>query len=201
MTVSPAEVRIGENVYLNKSNFAESQLHKYADALESVFGELRGWRKRALEGGITVALAGPKEFRGTAAGTYRSREDVLYVRATPTVFKRAKGTYGSADYILVHEIGHRFDYKFKTPEDFDREFWHTTNYSTKENLSGSTEAFAELFALSNFGMLPGDVGREGIGGKWDLQKLERFDLLMAEYAWKAVARLPIPPHLLKFRGQ
>lgn len=145
--IVPAEVQAGSTTYVNAVGFDQKKLGQYVTAIEAVLASVRGWRRKALTGGVRVVLAGPKEFRGTATGTYRSSEDTLYIRATPNVLKRAGGTYGSVDFIVVHELGHRFERKGRVPVDFDQPEWITTPYSRKEG-----EGFAELFALSNFGM-------------------------------------------------
>lgn len=161
--VVPKEVRVGSNTYKNLSGFEEKELLNYAKALEQVLDTLKGWRKKALSGGLVVALAGPKEFRGTSSGKYKSSEDVLYVRATPTILKRSSGTYASFEYIIVHELGHRYEYKNPINEDFDRPEWYTSPYSKNEG-----EAFAELFAISNF----------ELKGPWSKDTLDRFEASM-----------------------
>lgn len=159
----PKEVKVGSNTYLNLSGFTDKQLDGYIKVLEKVFDELNGWRKKALAGGLKIALAGPKEFHGTASGKYKSAEDTLYVRATPQVLKRGAGTYGSFDYIIVHELGHRYEYKHKVGTNFDKVEWKTSRYSQTEG-----EAFAELFAISNF----------DLKGPWRDEVVTKFNELM-----------------------
>jgi len=162
-----AEYQIGSNTYLNKVGMSKDNLIKYATRLDSLFNGLSGWRKKALSGGLTVALAPPKYFHGTASGKYRSSEDTLYVRAIPKVLQRSGGTYGSVDYILIHELGHRYEYLHKLPLDFDKPEWWTSRYSMTESMSGS-ESFAELFAIGHFNLT----------GPWGQSKVERFEKLM-----------------------
>ena len=162
-----SDYKIGSNTYLNKVGMSEDNLIKYATRLDALFGSLSGWRKKALSGGLTVALAPPKYFHGTASGKYRSSEDTLYVRAIPKVLQRSGGSYGSIDYILIHELGHRYEHFHRLPVDFDKPEWWTSRYSMTESLSGS-ESFAELFAIGHF----------NITGPWDQSKVERFEKLM-----------------------
>lgn len=162
--VVPKEITLGGNLYKNLSGFPEKALRDYAKALESVFEGLKGWRKKALSGGVVVALAGPQEFRGTTSGKYKSNEDILYVRATPNILKRSRGSYASFDYIITHELGHRYEYKHPVRADFDQPEWYTSAYSRTEG-----EAFAELFALSNF----------DLKGPWNSEVLDRFEDRMA----------------------
>ena len=113
---------------------------------------------------LKVALAPPGDFNGTATGKYKTDKDVLYLRATPKVLKGlSSGKYGSPEYILIHELGHRYERFNKLPADFDRPSWWTTRYSQKEG-----EAFAELFAIGHF----------GIKGTWDAETLSRFEAVM-----------------------
>ena len=161
--VVPKEVAVGGHTYFNLVGFDEKALGKIVQSLESVFNEVKGWRRKALSG-LKVALADPRHFGGTAGGKHRTSEDTLYVRATPAVLKRTRGTYGALDYILVHELGHRYDHKVGTANvDFDRPECWTTPYSK----NGDDEPFAELFALSNFGMK----------GTWG-DTLDKFEKLM-----------------------
>jgi hypothetical protein len=178
----PKEIKVGANTYRNLVGFSESKAKEYIEALEQVFASLKGWRKKALAGGITVALAGPKDFHGTAGGKYKVDEDVLYVRATPNVLKRTLGTYGAFDYIIVHELGHRYWYKRKPQVDFDRSEWWTSKYSRKEG-----ESFAELFALTNF----------GIAGYGDQKVYDRFEEYMTTGKSGDTEPVELPAHLRK----
>jgi len=179
----PKELRVGQNTYENEVGFNEAKLAEYAENLEKVFRELKGWRKKALTGGLKVVLASPKSFGGTAGGKYKSEEDILLVRATPAVLKRTRGTYGAFDYIIVHELGHRFDHKFRPKADWDKFEWQTTQYSS----TSGEEAFAELFALTNFG-LP-------VSGKDAV--LARFEEFMETGKIPTTEPRELPPHLRK----
>ena len=137
--------------YLNERGLANKTFMKYVKALDGLFGSLRGWRKKALGGNLTVVLAGPDQFRGRSAGRYQREGDRMLVRATPNILKRTGGTYGAADYILIHELGHRYENRQKPHTDFDSMTWWTTPYSRTESFAGS-EGFAELFALGHFGI-------------------------------------------------
>lgn len=181
----PKEIKIGSNTYRNISGFNEATLRKYAERVESAFAAIKGWRRKALAGGVTVALAGPGDFNGTAAGKYKSDQDTLYVRATPKILGRSGNTYGSVEYIIVHEMGHRYERKVHMPdEDFDKQHWWTSKYSRKEG-----EGFAELYGISNFGYVGAHYG--------DPNVVKRFEALM-EGRDDAV-RPELPEHLKRFR--
>jgi hypothetical protein len=178
--IVPKEIKSGNILYLNLIGFEKSKFEKYVKQLDALFKSIKGWRRKAFTGTLKVALAGPKHFRGTSSGVYKSAEDTLYVRATPKVLKRAEG-YGSPHYVLVHELGHRFDYKVRPTTDFDRQQWQTTNYSMKDG-----EAFAELFALGHFGI-------KKAHRSWDPAIQEKFETLMK--GGKLKVRPEMPEHL------
>ena len=163
-----SEYKIGSNTYLNQVGMAKDSLVKYATRLDSLFETLTGWRKKALSGGLIVSLAPPKYFRGTSSGKYRASEDTLYVRAVPKILQRSGGSYGSVDYILIHELGHRYERFHPLKVNFDTPEWWTSKYSMTESMSGSSESFAELFAIGHF----------GITGPWDQRKVASFEKLM-----------------------
>lgn len=146
----PKEMKGTYATYLNDRGISKKRFEEYVKVLEQVFGALRGWRQKALVGDFRVGLAGPDKFRGTSAGRYGSEEDILWIRATPKVMRRSGGTYASPEYIMIHELGHRYERK-NYVKDFDSSQWWTTNYSRVDGMAGS-EAFAELFALGHFGI-------------------------------------------------
>lgn len=166
-TVMPPELKLGMATFVNKAGLPEVRLKKYAKRLTTLFESLRGWRSDALKGGLTVVLASPQDFHGTAGGEYRQDEDALYVRAAPAMLKRA-ASYGSFDYIIVHELGHRYRRCNYPSIDYNCPEWWTTRRSQTDRMSGS-ESFAELFALGHFRLT----------GSWDQSKVDRFEKVMS----------------------
>lgn len=160
----PAEKKVGSTTYLNKAGLDVKTLERYIKRIEQVLATVNGWRKKAFAGGLTVVFASPRDFNGTATGKYKSSEDAMLIRTTPSVLKRGAG-YASFEYILIHELGHRYEYKNRLPEDFDKPHWHTTRYSRQDN-----ESFAELFALGHF----------DLKGSWDQSVVERFEQVMGK---------------------
>jgi hypothetical protein len=160
---------VGANTYINLVGASDKSLDGMISTIEEAFHSLKGWRRQALIGGVTTVFAGPKDFRGTSSGRYNVQHDRLWIRATAggRIDKAGDG-YGSLRYVIVHELGHRYEHKKGVPYDFQRPEWYTTRYSTAEGMSGASEAFAELFAISNF----------DIKGNWDQTKVDRFEKLM-----------------------
>jgi hypothetical protein len=160
--IVPKEITINGVVFVNEVGADEDTVEKYAKRLTTIFSTLGGWRTKAMKGGLRVVLASPRNFRGTSSGKYRTTEDALYVRTTPTILKRDSG-YASFEYVIAHELGHRFERFQRVPVDFDKSEWWTTTYSRTEG-----ESFAELFALSHFKYT----------GTWDPAVVERFEDVM-----------------------
>jgi len=73
---------------------------------------------------------------------YREQTDEIWVRHNAKVDNEL---YGHLLYIIVHELGHRYEKYYGLPNGWRDTY--TTNYSKKQTFS-SSEAFAELFALS-----------------------------------------------------
>lgn len=144
LTNVPSDVRVGGNLYINKVGLSEKVFNETVQAMERIWHGITGWRRKALDGGLRVEFAGPESFRGTVGGKYRRADDTLLVRATPKLLKRGNGSYGAIDYVLVHELGHRYE-KNHPVDRFDNSGWWTTAYSRQEG-----ETFAELFAMGLF---------------------------------------------------
>ena len=181
----PTELKVGGRLYENRVGLSGPKLRAFVQRLEELWKSLKGWRRMALKGELRVVLAGPKDFRGTSAGVYRSQQDAMFVRATPKVMKRSAGTYGAPDYIMIHELGHRYEYKVRRlPVDFERQQWWTTPYSRKDG-----EQFAELFALGHFNMT--NWGTVEFG-----PVLERFEKVMS--GAKVEEKPELPEHLKRF---
>lgn len=162
--IVPESVTIDGVKYVNQAGLDGKTLDKYAQRLSQLFHTIRGWRAKALTSGLKVVFASPRDFGGgTATGRYKRDEDALYVRTTSNVLKRDNG-YGGFDYILVHELGHRYERYNSLPVDFDQSSWVTSKYSYKEG-----EAFAELFAIGHFGLT----------GPWSADTLARFEKVMS----------------------
>jgi hypothetical protein len=182
----PKNIQVGSTTYTNSAGLDEAKLRKYAERIEVVLAKIHGWRSKALHRNLTVNLASPRDFRGTVSGKYLSAKDVLQVRASPQILKRDAG-YASFEYILVHELGHRFEKFFRLPTDFDKPEWFTSKYSMTESMTGS-ESFAELFAIGHFGLT----------GNWDSGKVERFEKLMSTGRYEPAPE--VPEHLKNLSG-
>lgn len=176
--IPTVEKTVGANTYTNNVGASEKRFDEMIALIEGVFAGLKGWRKGALEGGVRVLFMGPQDFHGTASGTYKSLIDQLWIRATTggRIQKYGDG-YGGLAYVITHELGHRYERKHHLPVNFDQSDWLTTRYSHNEG-----ESFAELFALSNF----------GITNQGGAEILPRFESLME--TGKIPPPLPMRPY-------
>ena len=173
-TKVPAEIKVGKRIYRNAQGFTEKKLRGLIAKLEPIWKQVKGWRAHAFDGDLVVVLQSPKMFRGTVKGTYKGQLDELWVRATPKVMKQL-GSYGAFDYVLLHELGHRFERRSKAhlaPVDFEHSSWHTTKYSQSSG-SWHSEAFAELFALGIRGWPRTNWASSEVDGKAVVAKFEK----------------------------
>lgn len=159
------ELRLTHATYFNRGHVSEVHFRKYAEKIDGLLGRIKGWRRKALKGTLKVVL---QNASMKVQGKYKTALDEMWIKATPAVMKRGEGSYGSPDYILLHELGHRYERFNRLSMNFDTEQWWTTEYSRTVPLSGSSESFAELFALGHY----------GIKGNWDPAILERFEGVM-----------------------
>lgn len=186
--VVPKDLKVEGHTFINSAGLEEEKLQEYAGRLLAIFKDLKGWRQKALTGGVKVLFASPADMGGgTAGGRYKSNEDTLMVRTTPSVLKRSGTSYGGFEYIITHELGHRYERKYRQAVDFDRPEWWTTPYSRNEG-----ESFAELFALTNFGITSAHT-------TWSPELNEKFEQVLT--TGKVEEKPELPPHLRKIIDQ
>lgn len=157
-----SEIKGQHATYFNRAAMSNANFKKYAKRLDQLFGELRGWRKKALRGNLKVVFMGAKAIG--VQGKYREATDEMWVKATPKVLQRTSGVYGSPEYIIIHELGHRYERFNPTGRNWDQAEWKTTRYSINEG-----ESFAELFALGHF----------DLKGPWNQDTVHRFEDIMS----------------------
>lgn len=157
-----SELKGNNATFYNRSNMSTANFKKYVASVDGVLSTLRGWRRKALAGNLKVVFVGGRQMK--VQGKYRQATDELWVKATPAILKRSGGTYASPDYIIIHELGHRYEKFNPIRVNFDDSRWQTSRYSYQEG-----EAFPELFA----------IGHYGLNGPWDQSKIEAFEKLMA----------------------
>jgi hypothetical protein len=140
-------IKIGNITYINESLMSGDRFKKTTSAIDTLLSSMTGFHKKALTGGFTIRVVPSKKLRAKAS--YHSDSDEVWVSETYT---REIGTtkYASLLYIIIHELGHRYEYKVGVPSWFVYDKWATTKYSKVDTMHQG-EQFAECFALSFFG--------------------------------------------------
>lgn len=140
----PIEIKLAHATFFNHSIISYKNFVKIANEIDKLLGTLKGFHAKALKPELKIYFV--KKEDSKAKATYKSEKDVIYVRPD----KATSGDeYASFNYIIVHELGHRYLKLFGVKFDYDRSDWITTPYSKTDSMTGE-EKFAELFALSHF---------------------------------------------------
>ena len=144
------EIKNGNLTFINESPLGESRFKTIAADVTKLLGRLKGFHKKALRSGLTVVIKPTSEFRAKAK--YKTDKDEIWIGSSPKVTKLlGKELYGWVPYIIIHELGHRYERFVGHPTGYDRNRFITTPYSRQEHVMSGGEDFAELFALSFFG--------------------------------------------------
>ncbi len=145
----PDTIKQGSTTYINNSNLNFKKFKSLVSDMEGYLKKLKSFHKKVVTVKPLTIRFVKKDLSKTAA-KYKQDKDEVWIR--PDSKKIIKGDgYASFYYVLVHELGHRYDYFIKQKTDFDKPKWYTTKYSRTDSIAGS-ESFAELFALSHFGV-------------------------------------------------
>jgi hypothetical protein len=140
------EIKLKHATYYNESTMASSKFVASAKQIDKHLSTFKGPHKKALDAKPLVVRFVKKE-QSKSTAVYKSMQDEIYIR--PDRRFVAGDGYGSFIYIITHELGHRYEDLVSQMSSLHRRF--TTKYSQTDSMSGS-EAFAELFALSHFGI-------------------------------------------------
>ena len=140
----PETLQLGRATYHKKSSFAYDKFLQYSQRLEDLFSTLRRPHNEVLDN-LHVQFKDSKDMNAIA--TYKTNRDMLYIN--PKKVSSLKDVYGSLEYVVLHELGHRYLAKNPQSWNIDDNKWITTKYSQVDSFSGE-EKFAELFALSYY---------------------------------------------------
>lgn len=134
------ELKFGNVTIRNESPLSESKFKQTAKQINSFLSGFKGFHEKALEGDVTVVLKKASDLNSKAK--YDTEKDEVQVRSTLKFEDR------TLPWAIGHELGHRYERLHGLPEEFWENSFRTTRYSYTESLSGSSEAFAEIFVLS-----------------------------------------------------
>ncbi len=130
--------------FLNKSAISQKAFLQKVKDIIPILDNLSGFHAKAVEKPLEIHFKKPADIGSKAK--YISADDQVWVNSQS---KSDNDLYGHLKYILVHEIGHRFENLHGLPDGWNDARFYTTKYSHHESFS-SSEAFAEVFAVSNW---------------------------------------------------
>ncbi|MFS1427686.1 hypothetical protein LMH73_011065 [Vibrio splendidus] len=130
--------------FINESPISEKVFMGKCKEIVELINSLSGFHQKATEGKFSVVFKSSSEISSKAK--YVSAKDEVWLKHTS---KADSELYGHLKYILVHELGHRYEHKHGLPDGFNDNSYRTTQYSYTDAFSAS-EAFAEVFALSHW---------------------------------------------------
>jgi len=133
-------LKIGTITFTNKSTINFKKFQQHSNYIAGELKKLKGFHKKALKGGLKIKFVKKDECKSKAK--YKGDKDELYIR--PDRMEKGDG-YASLIYVVLHELGHRFERKVKSYNNVP----YTTKYSKTQSFDGD-EAFAELFAISHW---------------------------------------------------
>lgn len=139
------KIKHGRLTFINESSMSEKRFKENAKGVFELLKGLKGFHRKAIEKPISISFKKASDMKSKA--TYKSESDEMWLKESLKLDPEER--YGSIQYVIMHELGHRFERKFGHPENFSESNSYTTDYSKTESWSGS-EPFAELFALSNW---------------------------------------------------
>jgi len=139
------ELNLTNGIFFNHSIISEKRFKLLSNEINDLFDDLKGFHKTVLKPKLKIYFV--KKNKSKATATYKSDKDVIYIR--PDRIKAFGDDYASAKYIILHELGHRYEKYNKIPDNIYTPEFFTTVYSKTSN-SWTGEQFAELFALSHW---------------------------------------------------
>lgn len=139
------KLKMGRITFVNESSMGNKRFDSSAKEIFATLKSLKGFHRLAIEKPLEIHFKKASQLRSKA--TYKSIEDEIWIKDSAKPDPEEQ--YGHLQYIIIHELGHRFERKNGHPEDFREYDSYTTRYSRAESMSGC-EAFAELFALSHW---------------------------------------------------
>jgi hypothetical protein len=134
----------GNVTFHNGSSMSEVRFVKTSKTVAALLKSLKGYHKKAISKPLEIHFKSAKDIKAKAV--YKGLLDQVWIRDNS---KADNELYGHLLYIVVHELGHRFDKLHRIPRDFADSDFYTTDYSHADSMAGS-ECFAEIFAISHW---------------------------------------------------
>ena len=141
------DIVINKVTYVNESPMGVKAFAEMAETLSILLNRLTGSRKKVLGKKLIIKVV--KGIKSKAS--YSLSDDVIQIKYSPKVTSLLNSDlYGWLNYIIIHELGHRYEVKFGRPDWYVSSQFLTTKYSKVESFSLG-EDWAECFALGFFG--------------------------------------------------
>jgi len=129
--------------YIKHDTLSYEKFLSNVDTVEKMLETLKGYHREAAHN-IKIKFVGSTDIKSKAK--YKSDQDTILINSSKVL---PSEEYAGLNYVIVHELGHRYlklhlqKWNYESPE------WITTKYSMVDSMTGE-EKFAELFALSNW---------------------------------------------------
>jgi len=143
--VSNEPITTANATFINDSTLSGASFKAKVKELDHFLSTLKKPHSDAI--GKDCVIRFVRKELSKASAKYKSLEKEIYLRPDRKIVDG--DNYGSFVYVLLHELGHRYEASHKIP-DFSKPEWITTKYSRKETWSGGGEHFAELFSMSHW---------------------------------------------------
>jgi hypothetical protein len=130
--------------FINSSTLSDAAFKERVSELDAFLRTLKPPHDAALGRNLTIRFVRKEQVKASAK--YKRDKDEILLRPDRKIV--TGDGYGSFVYVLLHELGHRYERNHNTSQ-FDSAEWVTTPYSATDNINGN-EQFAELFALSHW---------------------------------------------------
>lgn len=136
------KITFGNVTFINNSSMAETRFKRTASTVSKLLERFTDFHADALKEPLEIHFKYASQFKARAV--YKSLLDEVWIKESAKVDNEL---YGHLLYIIVHELGHRYEKKNGLPVGFMDNMFYTTKYSMVDSMGGS-ETFAELFAVS-----------------------------------------------------
>ena len=130
--------------FKNRSGMGEATFKNTVKQITKFLDDLDGFHAKTLKKPLEIHFKYAKDVKAKAV--YKGLEDEIWIKSG---HKADNELYGHLLYIILHELGHRYEYLFGLPDDFSDSQFYTTKYSHADSMGGS-ECFAEIFAISHW---------------------------------------------------
>ena len=138
------EIKHKKVTFKNRSGLGEAAFKSTVKQVAKFLDSLDGFHAQTIKKPLEIHFKYAKDI--SAKAQYKTLDDAIWIKAGS---KADNELYGHLLYIVLHELGHRYEHHFGKPRDFRDSEFYTTKYSRTDGFGGS-ECFAEIFALSHW---------------------------------------------------